>query len=515
MQSPPPPADETERLASLRALGILDTPPEERFDRITRTTAALLDVPIALVSLVDVNRQWFKSCVGLDDRQTDRSVSFCGHAILQDGVFVVPDALDDLRFADNPLVVGEPHVRFYAGAPLRDASGHALGTLCIIDRRPRQFSAEGRSRLTDLAAWATSELTTTQIQRGFRRYVRAEQIVSHARTGIITVDHHGAIGFANDAAAAILGAAADDLVGQPTHDTLHGTRCPGGACELRRAIGHQHVLEPVDDVFSGADGREVAVEVAAYPLPGDDDIAAVVTFGDITARSEMQRMKDEFLSVVSHELRTPLTSIRGSLGLLSLGAAGEIDDEARSLLEVAVGNTDRLVRLVNDILDLERVTAGRLELLPELHSARALAELALQTVQGMAVSHGVTLSVTGTDAAVEVDGDRIVQAVTNLLSNAVKFSPAGSAAVVDVSTDGSAVAIAVRDAGRGIPADRVAAVFERFEQVDSSDARQLGGTGLGLSITRALVEAHGGTIDVTSTLGVGSTFTIRLPAAGV
>jgi len=157
----PLPDNEAARLAALRALAVMDTPPEERFDRLTRLTAALFDVPVALVTLLDADRQWFKSCVGSELRETPRDVSFCSHAILGDEVLLVPDALLDARFADSPLVAGPPHVRFYAGVPLSLADGSRVGTLCIVDRRPRDLDKTAVQLLRDLGALAEQELKVT------------------------------------------------------------------------------------------------------------------------------------------------------------------------------------------------------------------------------------------------------------------------------------------------------------------------------------------------------------------
>ena len=178
MKTPDIPPDEDARLAELRSLNVLDTIAEERFDRLTRMAKRLFGVDVALVSLVDENRQWFKSCAGMELSETPRDISFCGHAILGDGAFVIPDALQDERFADNPLVAGPPHVRFYAGCPLRGPGGRKLGTLCIIDSKPRAFSDEDVEMLVDLALmverefsaieWATvDELTGLSNRRGF------------------------------------------------------------------------------------------------------------------------------------------------------------------------------------------------------------------------------------------------------------------------------------------------------------------------------------------------------------
>lgn len=158
MQAAPIPADDAERLQALRELLILDTPPEERFDKIARFVAEEFEVPIALVSLVDENRQWFKARVGLDVCETARDISFCGHALTLDAPLVIEDALLDPRFADNPLVTGEPFIRFYAGAPLRLAPGAAIGTLCLIDRRPRRLDRIGLTILGSLRDLVVEEL---------------------------------------------------------------------------------------------------------------------------------------------------------------------------------------------------------------------------------------------------------------------------------------------------------------------------------------------------------------------
>lgn len=163
MKKPDIPENEQTRLETLRSLSILDTPPEEEFDRFTRIAKRLFNVPMALVSLVDENRQWFKSCMGLDATETPRDISFCGHAILGDRPFIINNALEDERFSDNPLVTGAPHIRFYAGVPLSTPNGSKLGTLCIIDREPRALSNNDLEALVDLAAMVEHELSAIQL----------------------------------------------------------------------------------------------------------------------------------------------------------------------------------------------------------------------------------------------------------------------------------------------------------------------------------------------------------------
>lgn len=163
MKKPDIPLDEEARLKALRSLNVLDTPSEDRFDRLTRLAKRMFDVPIALVSLVDENRQWFKSCVGLNVSETPRDISFCGHAILGNEIFIVPDTIKDERFSDNPLVLNEPYIRFYAGCPLRYLDGSMLGTLCIIDTQPRDLNEEDLEALKDLAELAEHELMAVQL----------------------------------------------------------------------------------------------------------------------------------------------------------------------------------------------------------------------------------------------------------------------------------------------------------------------------------------------------------------
>ena len=163
MLAPIKPANEATRIQALHGLKVLDSAPEERFDRLTRLAKRLFNVPIALVTLVDKDRQWFKSCVGLDVNETPRDVSFCGHAILQDELLLVPDAKQDKRFHDNPLVTGEPNIRFYAGYPLTVPNGNKMGTLCLIDTQPRELDDEERALLRDLAGMAEQELMAVQM----------------------------------------------------------------------------------------------------------------------------------------------------------------------------------------------------------------------------------------------------------------------------------------------------------------------------------------------------------------
>jgi signal transduction histidine kinase/CheY-like chemotaxis protein len=237
-------------------------------------------------------------------------------------------------------------------------------------------------------------------------------------------------------------------------------------------------------------------------------------------RKQLDTLKDEFISTVSHELRTPLTSIRGALGLLSAGVMGKVDDKALNLLRIASTNTDRLVRLINDILDLERMDAGR----APLHLRRcALSELVLQaveTMRSMADAAGIRIEIVpelqADPIVFEGDSDRMLQVLVNLLSNAIKFSPRGSSVRILGGYDGENLLLRIEDRGRGVPTDKLETIFDRFHQVEASDARQKGGTGLGLAICRSILAQHGGSIwaernDVRGDNQLGTSFVLRMP----
>ena len=347
-----------------------------------------------------------------------------------------------------------------------------------------------------------------------------EALLTSVADGIYGVDRDGLVTFVNPATAATLGYAVEDLLGRDPHETFHaprddGTPFPGDECYLAQAVRDGATVSAEADRYRRADGTIIPVEVTASPLRDDDGVrGAVVAFRDMTQRHEVDRMKNEFLSVVSHELRTPLTSIRGSLGLLSGGGIVDLNPAAQRMLTIAVESSERLSRLINDILDIERIESGRLpmELLPR--GAAELVDRCVRELSGLAASSGVTLRTGRVEGWVLADADRVVQCLANLVGNAVKFSPRGSAVTISAGPDphhpSRSLLFSVVDQGRGIPEDKLEAVFHPFEQVDSSDSREHGGTGLGLAITRRIIEAHGGRIWASSEPGAGTTMRFTL-----
>jgi PAS domain S-box-containing protein len=346
-------------------------------------------------------------------------------------------------------------------------------------------------------------------------YRQQEILLDSVADGICGVDRRGRVSFANPAAARLLGGSAQSLTGKPVHELLHGSadldhQC-GEDCILRHAAGN-HAAAAGEGAIFRKDGSSFPAEYALTPVLDQSRFSgSVLSFRDISQRYALDRLKDEFISTVSHELRTPLTSIRGALGLLSSGILGEVNDKAANLLRIALTNSDRLVRLINDILDLERIQSGKE---PLAFRPVQLAEIVRQAIDGMqpvAEAAGVQLIHDTTQVEIAADADRLLQVLTNLLSNAVKFSPAGATISVILRPGVNGVTLSVIDHGRGIPADKLEAIFGRFQQVDASDSRQKGGSGLGLAICRTIVLQHSGRIWAERNPVRGSTFRVFLP----
>ena len=779
MLQAPVPYYEAERLAALLATELLDTDKESRFDRLTHLVQQCLGTEIALISLIDHQRQWFKSRQGLDACETDRNISFCGHAILGDDIFEVSDALEDERFADNPLVTGAPFIRFYAGMPLVFSS-HRIGTLCIISQKPRQLTAKERAILREFAEAIEQEIKDRQQQYAeqelaasrdqFQRLVanipgityrckgdanwtmlymssgidplsgypasdfinnkvrsyasvihpddreRLEQQVMeaialkqswvlqyrviHKKGHICWVEERGkaeldsagnisfldglildiseekrlkrqlitltsqlpgvvyqyrqwpdgrtAFPYASAAIQSIYGVTPDQvkedaslvfsklyaedlpaLVASIEQSSRELTiwqdeyrvyrddgslawmsgravpeRMPDGSTlwhgyiqdvtetkqyylQLERVnlelevarerlnIASENALigfwqanlrtgelwwspviyqifgfnaaitEPSIELFNSAvhpddlrliaqsekNARETGIhdvvhriirpdgnirwvhELAKMQQADDGATTFIGSVQDVTERMQLQQLKDEFISTVSHELRTPLTSIKGALGLVNSGTLGVVPERMAELLKVAQSNSERLSQLINDLLDIEKLVAGKMPF--DLTAVNVSTELqhAVQHLQPYAQQYAVQLKLANvpTDAAVIADKLRLQQVITNLLSNAIKFSGRNSTVDIVAKPQADEIRIEIHDKGIGIATEFQPRIFERFAQADGSNSRQIGGTGLGLAICKELVEQMGGSIGFHSVLHQGSVFYFTLP----
>ena len=637
---PKVPPNEPSRLAALLAFELLDTPAETMFDNITALAAQICNTPIALISLIDAERQWFKSRVGLGATETPRELAFCAHAINHEELFEVENALRDPRFCENPLVTSDPDIRFYAGMPLSDGLGHNLGTLCVIDRNPRQLTEQQRQSLRMLAQ-QTVQLFELRLQARHQREQAALQkaMLGSAATAVLVVDPDGLIQQISPGVTSLLGYGAADVLGRPltmlqcqagkqpgSKELSLSTFQPDGQTQLhevqvRHATGHSvPVLCNFSPISMEGDSdlgylcvvhdlsyREEALQRLqrlAAQLPGmvyqfqlfedghscfpyasqgieiiygltpeavmenasavfamihPDDLSAVSAsieesaaclglwhleyrvahpsrgiiwvegratpqrradgsilwhgfISDISERKHLEQVKDEFVSTVSHELRTPLTSITGALGLINGGVLGAVPDTIKGMLEIAEGNSRRLRQLIDDLLDMDKLIAGKMPFNLEPINLEALLAECDASHQGFAQQLNVSLLHSDCpELYVLADTQRLQQVLSNLLSNALKFSPPQGTVRLYIEPAHDHVRILVSDQGPGIPAEFSTRIFEKFSQVDASDRRQKGGTGLGLAISKELIERMGGSIGFASEMQKGSIFWVELP----
>lgn len=511
------PLKEATRLALLRATGLLETPPEESFDRLTRLATRLLEVPVATVTLIEAERQFFLSCVGVDDpwkteRGTPLSHSFCQYVVSTEEALVVDDARGHPLVGEN-LAIRDLGVIAYAGMPLRTSSGVVLGSFCAIDHQPRHWTESDLDALRTLADAAVSELELRLASRElYERESRFRGALENVHALAVTLDRDGRITFVNDYLVELVGWPREQLIGASWFDTLVPAEASGERRErfTRMSLENLPRHNEAEIVLRSGERRLIAWDNIPLRDPNGDAFGVAAIGHDVTTQQQAARLKDELISLVSHELRGPLTAIRGGLKLMSPHVE-QLDDKSRRLFDVAVRNGDRLLRLVNDLLDLERVESGTMPMAPQCVSVEHLLRDAHETTQAMAESAGITLDMNADASSVHADPDRIVQVLTNLIANAIKFSPTGGTVHVSARGNDDGAHFEVRDEGRGIPADQLERVFERFAQVELDDAKKKGGAGLGLSISRAIVAQHGGRIWAESAPGAGASFHFTIP----
>lgn len=519
---------EEARLAALCSYGILDSAPEASFDRLARLASTICGMPIATVTLVDRDRQWFKARVGLEVSQTPRSVAFCDHTIRSTQLHEVPDAHADGRFAHNPLVTGPPFIRFYAGAPLVAPEGQVLGALCVMDHVPRTLSEEQREMLCMLAEQATLQMEArvhgARLREAFDASQRAAERLTTTLESItdafFTVDAAWNFTYVNREAERVLLRTREELLGRnvwqefpeavesPVFAAYHRAMQRGEAEHL------EFFFPPLETWF----------EVHAYP--SSEGLA--VYFRDITARktdetamatlrAELERSNAElrqFAFVASHDLREPLRKIRVFADRLLTHwerlDADNRSDHLRRMDEAAA----RMDRLLDAMLGYSRVTM----------QARAQEDIALDALIGD-VLQDLELRIQASGAQVEVsemlplvhgDREQVRQVLLNLIGNALKFRHPERALRVCVRARPCAerpdrIELEVEDNGVGFDAKHAERIFEPFARLAEVPTGE--GSGMGLAIVRSVVARHGGEVVAHGTPGGGAMFRVDLPAA--
>lgn len=535
MQTSPIPDNEAQRLARLRGLGILDTLPQKAFDDISALAQMICGTPVALITLIDQDRQWFKSRIGVEEREAPREVAFCSHAILApEQVMVVEDLSLDPRFSNNPLVVGAPKSRFYAGAPIVTHDGFALGTVCVVDAKARTLDASQIDALRRLAGLVISllEHEAVRVEEATRNSeawrLQHEELTAMAIAGLdlqVYIDPHYFIQHVNDTFLAYWGGTREDVIG--LHIAAHVgeeafrtiVRPP-----LDRALAGEAVSYNRKTDFPARGTRHV--EVALLPVRNaQGEIAgAVMRAQDVqetrareaqlqrtVALLEQRTMEQErFIHIISHDLREPINTINNFTSLLAVDHQKELSPAAQQYLSFVQSGGQRMRVLLDDLLhfvgldnrsvQLRPVEIGRLVLQIESDLAPLLAR-----VDGRLECNP--------QPAVMADEALLRIALKNLIANGLKFARKGVPAVVRVTVNEARGGhqIHVTDNGIGIADEHLHHVFDMFKRLHTR--KHFEGTGLGLSVCRRIAQLHGGSITVQSALDEGSCFTLHLPAA--
>ena len=516
MPQAPIPDNDRIRLAALAQCKVLDTEPEPTFDAMTRLAARVCETPIALVSLVDRDRQWFKSRVGLDVDETPRDQAFCGYSILSDEMLVITDAATDPRTADNPLVLGGPKIRFYAGVPLCLSSGEALGTLCVIDTQPRELTEAARESLRELAIQATELLESR------RRIERFERAVDGSSDGLWDHDPVTGTVWYSDRF--------KELVGRDPRDPDSFPHVIASWMDLLHPDDSDRVLAAVDAHLEDDASYDIQYRLrmptgdyrwfrARAKTVRNDRGEPIWTSGSMTdvndvreAEAQLEQKNEElesFVYTASHDLKSPIVTMLGYVGHLMRDLESRQLDELVQYGQRIRGAAERMRANIDDMLELSRIGRARID--PKRLEFPALVARIWESV---ALSTGTEAALeTSFDVdAIEMDETLATSLLQNLLGNAAKYGCSGPVKRVEVGSMANAeggVSLYVRDHGPGIEAKYRDQAFELFERLTSEPA----GTGVGLAIVRRVVDLNGGRAWIDETPGGGTTVWVELPPA--
>jgi two-component system sensor histidine kinase/response regulator len=524
---------EHERLETLRRYNILDTPPDRTLDELTFLASQICETPIALIALIDENRQWFKSKVGLDAMFSARRQSFCEHALNQHGaLLVVPDAAKDDRFSSNPLVLGEPHIRFYAGASLVAPNNATLGTLCVIDRVPRELIPAQEKSLQALARQVVGHLES-QYHLGVLKYSEKtlKSAFDFAAIGMALVSLEGRWLKVNDALSALLGYTSEEFQGKTFQELTHPDDLQADLNQVKNLIDGKIGAYRMKKRYIHKQGNVVWAELSVslvkdengQPLYFSSQVQDITELKEALAVQEKlaakalatERAKSDFLAIMSHEIRTPMN---GVIGMAAVLAESNLDEAQRDCVETITTSGEALLAVINDILDFSKIESGKMTLERKEFNLQKCVEESLAVFSQEVRAKGleaVFLIAPGVPQDLIGDPLRLRQILINLLGNAVKFTSKGEIVInVEVrekSDQEYRLLFSVADTGIGISAEGQIKLFEAFQQVDTSTTRKYGGSGLGLTICKKLTTLMGGEMRVESVVGQGSTFSFILP----
>ena len=542
---------EIKRLQTLLSYNILDTPYEEDFDELAQLIALICDVPIAVISMIDDKRQWYKAKVGIDGAETPKEETFCQHTVLQDELLEISDALLDERVKNNPHVTSENGIRFYAGMPLKAENGSNIGTVCVVDGKPKELSNRQKKALKLLTKQAMHLIEVRQKNKSLgtelnnilekkieqtQRKLELKEIENKDlmkavknSSGVVEFNPDGTIISINKNFEEISGYSESELLGSH-HKMLITPKDYAESNQLWKSLG-QGIFKTGRVRRIHKDGSEFYLQASYNPIQNlEGKVIKVVKISqDITKEIEaaislqkakemaedLNEQKDNFIANVSHEIRTPIHAV---LGFTDLLLENEGDKHKINYLNAVKIAGDSLLFIVNDILDLSKMEAGLLQIDKDLFNVREVVSRVFSILHLKAHQKKIEFEPFISPDVPELligDKNRLSQILINLLGNAIKFTAEGSVSLeVTVIKDISEKAVLnfkVSDTGIGIPQDKLDTVFQRFLQAEETTSQKYGGTGLGLNISRQLIEKQEGSIEVKSEHGKGTDFIFDIP----
>lgn len=551
MEKAPIPSNEKKRLLSLYKLGLLDTKPEDRFDHITNTATKVFNVPISTLTLVDAKREWFKSCVGLPKKEGERAISFCGHALLANDVFVIEDTKKDKRFMDNPMVLGKPFIRFYAGVPIMSADQNRVGVFCIKDTKPRKFSKSDRDILKNLAAWAELEVNSRnlslalaeqkklqnkliqQYNKAEKTRVKEEAILESVGDGLVAVDNERKIMIINKVASEMIGYKSKDLIGKVVTDFIledeDGNLVPLSKRPTTIALATGKITR-VRYFFVKKDKSRFPMEIVATPIRLNKKVIGLIEIiRDITHEHEIDKAKTEFISLASHQLKTPLTAIKLLTERLLSGKMEKLTAKQKEYFYDIKSSNERMIKLTNALLNVSRIELGAFSIYVEKKDVCDIVESVLYECRSILDEKHLKLKTVFPENRVTLEIDetlfRII--VNNLVANAINYTKDGGEISVESSVRQSGESIEgnllkensflikVSDTGYGIPEKEQSKIFTKLFRADNAKETHADGTGLGLYIVRSILEHSGGEIWFKSKENKGSVFCVAIPMTGM
>lgn len=530
--------EERERLIELERLELVNTLPEQSFDRLTRMVSTIFDMPIALISLLTSDRQFFKSCVGLSEELladgTDREDSFCQYVVAHKEPLVVTNVFEDERFKDNRFVAGQEGIRFYAGAPLFTSNGYVLGTLCVIDTKAREFTDKDMELLVDFSEMVMDEIALRDSMKQIKRIERHlkdieeryRSVVESVKEVIFQMDEKGRWVFLNPAWEEITGYTVEETLGCSYRDHIHPVDLVHSVQTIRSKIA-EHESSYLTELQFGTKQKgyrwlEISSRIA---YKGENFHGISGTIVDITERKESalallalkeeaieaNRSKSEFLSRMSHELRTPMNAI---LGFAQLLEASELSNVQKGDTREIIKAGQHLIQLINEVLDLAKVEAGKINLSIEEFEVGPIVEECIALMLPLIVERNIQMLQPEPAVAsllIKADKMRFKQVLLNLLSNAVKYNVAGgSVHIYHEYLEEARVRIHIKDSGGGIPEEELPHLFDPFYRIKKDIPVE--GSGIGLTIAKQLIEVMDGRIGVHSSPEEGTTFWIEFQA---